>query len=64
MKIHRDVTFFPIDVFKFLFLWETVVPEARGKGIGTQMSLYPLKDGLDAGYKLGVLHSTDMGYSI
>jgi len=44
--------------------WVTTVPEARGKGIGTQMSLRPLKDGLDAGYPLGVLDSTDMGYPV
>ena len=44
--------------------WVTVIPEARGKGIGTQMSLQPLQDGLDAGYQLGVLDSTEMGYTI
>ena len=44
--------------------WVTTIPEARGKGIGTQMSLRPLKDGLNAGYPLGVLDSTDMGYPV
>jgi GNAT superfamily N-acetyltransferase len=44
--------------------WVTVIPEARGKGIGTQMSIRPLKDGLDAGYKLGVLDATEMGYPV
>jgi predicted acetyltransferase len=42
----------------------TVIPEARGKGIGTQMSIRPLKDGLDSGYALGVLDATEMGYPV
>lgn len=40
------------------------VPEARCKGIGTEMTLMPLREALSLGYKVGVLHSSDMAYSI
>ena len=40
------------------------VPEARGKGYGTAVTLAPLRDMLGQGVKVGVLHSSKMGYSV
>ena len=42
----------------------TVVPEARGKGIGTEMSLHPLRIARSLGYSIGVLDSTMKGLGI
>ena len=42
----------------------STVPEARLKGIGTEMTLVPLREALSIGYKVGVLHSSDMGYPV
>lgn len=42
----------------------TVVPEARGKGIGTEMSLHPLRGARSLGYRIGVLDSTMKGLGI
>ena len=42
----------------------TVVPKARGKGIGTEMSLHPLRVARSLGYKIGVLDSTMQGLGI
>lgn len=41
-----------------------VLPEARGKGIGTEMSLHPLRIARDSGYKIAVLDATQQGYGI
>ena len=41
-----------------------VLPEARGRGIGTEMSLYPLRLARSMGYKIGVLDATQQGIGI
>jgi predicted GNAT family acetyltransferase len=40
------------------------LPEARGKGIGAAITLQPLLDARQAGFKVGVLQSSPMGYSV
>ena len=40
------------------------LPEARGKGIGTEMSLVTLRAARVLGYKVGVLLSTDKGHGV
>ena len=40
------------------------VPEARRMGIGTEMTLKPLKEARDMGYRVGVLGSSEMGYGV
>ena len=42
----------------------STMPEARGKGIGTAISLASLISARERGYKVAVLTSTDMGYPI
>ena len=44
--------------------WVTVLPEARGKGIGTFISQWTIMKGKDNGYKLSTLYSTEMGHPI
>ena len=41
-----------------------IVPEARRKGIGTAISLAPLREARDMGYKVGVVHSSEMGLGV
>jgi ribosomal protein S18 acetylase RimI-like enzyme len=40
------------------------LPEARGKGIGAALTLKPLQDARDMGYRIGTLQSSDMGFNI
>ena len=40
------------------------LPEARGKGIGTEMALVTLREARSLGYKVGVLLSSEMGHGV
>ena len=42
----------------------STIPEARRKGIGTAISLAPMKEAHEMGYKVGVLTSSKMGYGV
>jgi ribosomal protein S18 acetylase RimI-like enzyme len=40
------------------------LPEARGRGLGTALTMLPLLEAREMGYQVGVLQSSDMGYPI
>jgi ribosomal protein S18 acetylase RimI-like enzyme len=40
------------------------LPEARGNRVGSVMSAVPFADAADRGYKIGILHSSKMGYNV
>ena len=40
------------------------VPEARRQGIGTALSLAPLLEAREMGYRIGTLQSSEMGYAV
>jgi len=40
------------------------LPEARGKGIGSAVTLKPLQDACEMGYRIGTLQSSDMGFNV
>ena len=42
----------------------STLPEARGKGIGTSVTLEPLRKARELGYRIGVLQSSEMGYNV
>ena len=40
------------------------LPEARGKGIGAALTLRPLQDAREMGYRIGILQSSEMGFNV
>jgi GNAT superfamily N-acetyltransferase len=40
------------------------IPDSRGKGIGTALTLRPLMDARKKGYRIGILQSSEIGYSV
>jgi ribosomal protein S18 acetylase RimI-like enzyme len=40
------------------------IPEARGKGIGSAITLRALLDARRRGYRVGLLQSSEMGYNM
>jgi ribosomal protein S18 acetylase RimI-like enzyme len=40
------------------------LPEARGRGLGTALTLAPLLDARQAGYRIGILQSSEMGFGV
>jgi ribosomal protein S18 acetylase RimI-like enzyme len=40
------------------------LPEARGKGIGAALTLQPLLDAQEMGYRIGALQSSEMGFNV
>jgi ribosomal protein S18 acetylase RimI-like enzyme len=42
----------------------STLPEARGKGIGAAITLKPLQEARDMGYRVGVLQSSEMGFNV
>jgi predicted acetyltransferase len=42
----------------------STLPEARGKGIGAAITLKPLQEARDLGYRVGALQSSEMGFNV
>jgi ribosomal protein S18 acetylase RimI-like enzyme len=40
------------------------IPEARRKGIGAQVTLYPMLQARSQGYRVGILQSSEMGHGV
>jgi ribosomal protein S18 acetylase RimI-like enzyme len=40
------------------------IPEARGRGLGSQLTLTPLREAQALGYRAGVLQSSEMGFPV
>lgn len=56
-------TIFLSDGVAGLYMVATL-PDARGQGVGSYMTVYPFKEAEREGYRFGILHSTRMGYSV
>ena len=39
-------------------------PEARQQGIGTALTLEPLREARETGYRIGILHPSEMGVGV
>ena len=44
--------------------WVASLPEVRGKGIGSAITLAPLRDARKLGYQAAILHATAQGYPV
>ena len=42
----------------------STLPEARGQGMGAAITLYPVQKARRMGYRIGVLQSSEMGFSV
>jgi GNAT superfamily N-acetyltransferase len=44
--------------------WVSTMRKVRQRGFGTAITLAPLREARDTGYTIGILHATEMGYSV
>jgi len=42
----------------------STLPEARGRGVGAAITLQPLQEAREMGYRVGVLQSSEMGFNV
>jgi ribosomal protein S18 acetylase RimI-like enzyme len=42
----------------------STLPEARGRGVGAAITLKPLQEAREMGYRVGVLQSSEMGFNV
>ena len=49
----------------YTLIWhKTTIPEARRQGIGMALTLAPLREAHAMGYRISVLHPSDMGRGV